>query len=142
MTQILAVESDALSLIQYLDSHSSSCGYCRGDETSHSLGFVVRELSVDQYQCLMERGWRRSGCYVYHPLNHETCCPQYTIRMEAQAFQPTKEQRRVRRKFDRDTAALSAPEQNRTGLWRRTPLCLLKSEFTQRCRRATIWRPQ
>lgn len=30
-----------------------------------------------------------------------TCCPQYTIRLEAAAFKPTKKQKRCLNRFDR-----------------------------------------
>ena len=77
----------------------NSCGYCgngragRGNPnryTSKLLGGWADRLTVDEYQCLLDRGWRRSGQYLYHPFNEETCCPQYTIRLDVQQFQPTK----------------------------------------------------
>ena len=85
------------SVFDGLHSYNSSCGYCgngrrgnAGGSTSRTLGGYAYNLSVDEYQCLMERGWRRSGCYVYHPLNNETCCPQYTIRLDTHEYLPNK----------------------------------------------------
>ncbi|KPP76883.1 hypothetical protein Z043_103734 [Scleropages formosus] len=37
-------------------------------------------MTVQDYQDLIDRGWRRSGKYVYKPIMNKTCCPQYTIR--------------------------------------------------------------
>ena len=41
-------------------------------------------------QELLNRGWRRSGCWLYKPDLRETCCPPYTIRLDVRRFQPTK----------------------------------------------------
>ena len=41
-------------------------------------------LTPQDYQELIDRGWRRSGKYAYKPLMNKTCCPQYTIRCNAQ----------------------------------------------------------
>lgn len=32
---------------------------------------------------MIDRGWRRSGRYIYKPNLRDTCCPQYTIRADA-----------------------------------------------------------
>lgn len=38
-------------------------------------------LTPSNYQNLIDRGWRRSGKYVYKPILNRTCCPAYTIRL-------------------------------------------------------------
>lgn len=38
-------------------------------------------LTPINYQNLIDRGWRRSGKYVYKPILNKTCCPAYTIRL-------------------------------------------------------------
>lgn len=43
-------------------------------------GMWAEQLTVYDYQDLIDRGWRRSGKYCYKPIINETCCPQYTIR--------------------------------------------------------------
>ena len=55
----------------------------------------VERLTADDYQTLLDRGWRRSGRYVYKPCMDQTCCPLYTIRCKAGEYQPTKSQRKV-----------------------------------------------
>ncbi|KAI5454117.1 Arginyl-tRNA--protein transferase 1 [Naganishia albida] len=47
-------------------------------------------MSPRVYQELIDRGWRRSGDYVYHPDMENTCCPQYTIRLDSLRFDPGK----------------------------------------------------
>ncbi|KAL2940632.1 Arginyl-tRNA--protein transferase 1 [Bienertia sinuspersici] len=50
---------------------------------------------------LLDRGWRRSGCFLYKPEMETTCCPAYTIRLRADAFLPSKEQIRVSKRMQR-----------------------------------------
>eukprot|EP00092_Neocalanus_flemingeri_P024982 GFUD01027094.1.p1 GENE.GFUD01027094.1~~GFUD01027094.1.p1 ORF type:complete len:479 (-),score=151.71 GFUD01027094.1:22-1458(-) len=84
------------SSIHFLDLSCSptQCGYC-GGRGSLSQGMWVERLTVRDYQDLLDRGWRRSGRYVYKPCMSLTCCPQYTIRCRAGKYQPTKSQRKV-----------------------------------------------
>ncbi|GLT67667.1 hypothetical protein SLA2020_399590 [Shorea laevis] len=80
----------------------SSCGYCKsGARTSISHGLWAESITVDDYQDLLDRGWRRSGCFLYKPEMETTCCPQYTIRLKASDFVPSKEQNRVYRRMQR-----------------------------------------
>lgn len=56
--------------------------YCLID-SSHIFyfqGMWTYSLTVQDYQDLIDRGWRRSGCYCYKPTLHLTCCPMYTIK--------------------------------------------------------------
>ncbi|KAK1409345.1 hypothetical protein QVD17_35871 [Tagetes erecta] len=50
---------------------------------------------------LLDRGWRRSGCFLYKPEMERTCCPSYTIRLKASDFVPSKEQVRVSKRMQR-----------------------------------------
>lgn len=52
-------------------------------------------------QRMIDHGWRRSGNYVYRPDMAATCCPQYTIRLDALAFKPNKAQRSAINRFAR-----------------------------------------
>ncbi|XP_073121150.1 arginyl-tRNA--protein transferase 1-like isoform X1 [Henckelia pumila] len=80
----------------------STCGYCKsGARTSISHGLWAQSLTVDDYQALLDRGWRRSGCYLYKPEMEKTCCPSYTIRLKATDFVPSKEQIRVSKRMQR-----------------------------------------
>jgi arginyl-tRNA---protein transferase len=62
----------------------SPCGYCQlenSDSSSKSYFLLAEILLPQDYQVLMNRGWRRSGEQVlYLPDNLVTCCPQYSIR--------------------------------------------------------------
>jgi arginine-tRNA-protein transferase len=72
-------------------------------------------LAPEFYQCLLNRGWRRSGSLLYKPDQLASCCPQYTIRLDSQLFRPSKDQRQALNRFNkhilgdsyiRDTARL------------------------------------
>ncbi|KAF2319074.1 hypothetical protein GH714_013097 [Hevea brasiliensis] len=74
----------------------SSCGYCK---SVGRTSLWARSITVDDYQDLLDRGWRRSGCFLYKPEMEKTCCPSYTIRLRASNFVPSKEQLRVLRRM-------------------------------------------
>ncbi|GJN14558.1 hypothetical protein PR202_gb01401 [Eleusine coracana subsp. coracana] len=80
----------------------TTCGYCRSTSpTSISHGLWANSLKADDYQVLLDRGWRRSGCFLYKPEMERTCCPSYTIRLKANDFICSKEQGRVLKKMQR-----------------------------------------
>ncbi|XP_049410975.1 arginyl-tRNA--protein transferase 2-like [Solanum stenotomum] len=90
------------SVVVDVGRRRSPCGYCKsGGPTSISHGLWARSLTVDDYQALLDRGWRRSGCFLYKPEMEKTCCPSYTIRLKANDFVPSKEQRRVLNRMQR-----------------------------------------
>ncbi|CAH1977898.1 unnamed protein product [Acanthoscelides obtectus] len=59
----------------------SSCKSCSiTGRKLQCIGMWADTLTVEDYQNLIDRGWRRSGKYCYKPTMDETCCPQYTIK--------------------------------------------------------------
>ncbi|GKE07564.1 arginyl-tRNA--protein transferase 2-like protein, partial [Tanacetum coccineum] len=90
------------SVVVDVGRRRSSCGYCKsGSNTSITHGLWAHSLTVYDYQALLDRGWRRSGCFLYKPEMEKTCCPSYTIRMKAADFVPSKEQVRVSKRMHR-----------------------------------------
>lgn len=90
------------SVVVDVGRRRSSCGYCKsGSNTSITHGLWAHSLTVDDYQALLDRGWRRSGCFLYKPDMEKTCCPSYTIRLKAADFVPSKEQLRVSKRMHR-----------------------------------------
>jgi arginine-tRNA-protein transferase len=49
---------------------------------------------------LICRGWRRSGTLLYKPDLRNSCCPHYTLRLDASAFRATKDQRQAQNRFN------------------------------------------
>ncbi|XP_053306228.1 arginyl-tRNA--protein transferase 1 isoform X2 [Spea bombifrons] len=89
----------ALSILEYLGGEDGNrCGYCKSESGNISHGMWAHSLTVQDYQDLIDRGWRRSGKYVYKPLMCQTCCPQYTIRLAALNFEPSKSHKKVLKK--------------------------------------------
>uniref|UniRef100_UPI00358F0FD0 arginyl-tRNA--protein transferase 1 isoform X2 n=1 Tax=Myxine glutinosa TaxID=7769 RepID=UPI00358F0FD0 len=78
-----------------------SCGYCGHPEGKYATGMWAHVMSAEDYQDLIDRGWRRSGKYVYKPTMHQTCCPQYTIRCHALDFLPNKTHKKVLKKMSK-----------------------------------------
>ncbi|KAI9218542.1 arginine-tRNA-protein transferase [Blastocladiella britannica] len=73
------------------DGHA--CGYCKSETSSRSYGAWAYRLRHADYMAMMDRGWRRSGAYLYKPNMTHTCCPQYAIRLPLAAFTPSKQHR-------------------------------------------------
>ncbi|KAJ5899315.1 arginine-tRNA-protein transferase [Penicillium taxi] len=52
-------------------------------------------VQPEHYEELINRGWRRSGSLYYKQNLQRSCCPQYTLRLEASAFHATRDQRKA-----------------------------------------------
>ncbi|XP_067048810.1 arginyl-tRNA--protein transferase 1-like isoform X3 [Acropora muricata] len=89
------------SIVEYFggDSDGHRCGYCKSPNTNFSHGMWAHRMTCLDYQDLIDRGWRRSGKYVYKPTMKKLCCPMYTIKCDAVAFQPSKSQKKVLKKM-------------------------------------------
>ncbi|XP_037949266.1 arginyl-tRNA--protein transferase 1-like isoform X3 [Teleopsis dalmanni] len=89
------------SLINYYGYQKSRCGYCKGVKCSNSHGMHAYGLTPQEYQDLIDRGWRRAGLYCYKPDNIKTCCPCYTIKCDALEFKLTKTHKKILRRMNR-----------------------------------------
>ncbi|XP_060698040.1 arginyl-tRNA--protein transferase 1 isoform X6 [Hemiscyllium ocellatum] len=90
------------SIVEYKGLKSGyHCGYCNSDNGKVSTGMWAHAMSVQDYEDLIDRGWRRSGMYVYKPTMNRTCCPQYTIRCHALDFKLSKSSKKVLKKMAR-----------------------------------------
>ncbi|XP_070637060.1 arginyl-tRNA--protein transferase 1 isoform X4 [Bos indicus] len=88
------------SIVEYFEGEDFyRCGYCKNESGSRSNGMWAHSMTVQDYQDLIDRGWRRSGKYVYKPVMNQTCCPQYTIRCRPLQFQPSKSHKKVLKKM-------------------------------------------
>ena len=90
------------SIVEYFYERQPTghkCGYCGSKDTSLTNGMWAHRLAGQDYQDLIDRGWRRSGKYMYKPVMNKTCCPLYAIRGEALKFEPSRSQTRVANKM-------------------------------------------
>ncbi|KAI0082575.1 hypothetical protein K474DRAFT_1655378 [Panus rudis PR-1116 ss-1] len=97
------------SILCPLAPSNSTCGYCGppGQRSAtksncHAAELIPIRMTCDTYQKMIDRGWRRSGTFCYKPDNKRTCCPQYTIKLDALQFKPSKSQRKLVNRFNRD----------------------------------------
>ncbi|EDW36025.1 GL17575 [Drosophila persimilis] len=91
----------SVSIVKYYGSQLGKCGYCTGINCSKSNGMHAYRLDCQDYQNLIDRGWRRCGNYCYKLKNKETCCPCYTIKCDALEFKLTKSNKRILRRMNR-----------------------------------------
>ncbi|XP_074855854.1 arginyl-tRNA--protein transferase 1 isoform X5 [Carettochelys insculpta] len=105
------------SIVEYFGGEGGyRCGYCKDVTGNLSHGMWAHSMTVQDYQDLIDRGWRRSGKYVYKPIMNQTCCPQYTIRCQSLHFQPSKSHKKVLKKMlkflaEGDTSKVAGDEE-------------------------------
>ncbi|KAF2460432.1 arginine-tRNA-protein transferase [Lineolata rhizophorae] len=58
-------------------------------------------LRVEDYQELLDRGWRRSGSLLYKPDPQRSCCPHYAIRLKAADLKTSRDQRQAINRWNR-----------------------------------------
>ncbi|XP_061645512.1 arginyl-tRNA--protein transferase 1 isoform X2 [Phyllopteryx taeniolatus] len=93
--------NNSYTIVEYFGGDDGyRCGYCKNEKGNFSHGMWSHSLTVQDYQDLIDRGWRRSGKYVYKPIMNKTCCPQYTIRCHAVKFQPSKSHKKILKKIN------------------------------------------
>ena len=77
------------------------CGYCKSPDTSKIQGVQAHRMTCQVFQELVDRGFQRSGKFVYRPFMTETCCPQYVFRIDVAKFRLSKQQRATIRKMNK-----------------------------------------
>ncbi|KAJ7228778.1 arginine-tRNA-protein transferase [Mycena pura] len=89
-------------------SRSTTCGYCSPPgqrsttkSAAHAAGFLAHQLSCQVYQKMVDRGWRRSGIWCYKPDLRHSCCPHYTIKLDASNFKVSKSKRKIINRWTR-----------------------------------------
>uniref|UniRef100_A0A182LS19 Arginyl-tRNA--protein transferase 1 n=1 Tax=Anopheles culicifacies TaxID=139723 RepID=A0A182LS19_9DIPT len=92
----------AFSIVEYYGENSQyKCGYCKQSKSCSSYGMWAHKLSCQDYQELIDRGWRRSGCYCYKPMMEITCCPSYTIKCDAMNFRLNKSHKKIIKRMNK-----------------------------------------
>nr|CAG4639181.1 EOG090X06AF [Daphnia magna] len=77
-----------LSIVEYFGSDKGhKCGYCKGSKSNLSHGMWAHTMNVEDYESLINRGWRRSGntililLIVGIELNYTIRCSTNNFRM-------------------------------------------------------------
>ncbi|KAL4879139.1 arginine-tRNA-protein transferase [Aspergillus karnatakaensis] len=102
-----AEQARQLSLFRPLGYQRNSCGYCKSDNGSASYYASSVSVRPKHYEELVNRGWRRSGTLYYKQNLQRSCCPHYTMRLEASAYKPRRDQRKA---INRWTKFVLGPE--------------------------------
>lgn len=84
-----------------LGRQTQPCGYCHGDGNgSISDCFYCKdEIDGGLYELFLEHGFRRSGRLLYRP-SPDSCCTLKPLRVPVEGFQPTRSQRKMKRRCD------------------------------------------
>lgn len=76
-----------MSVHQWFQSDTLQRRYyklCRDER--RLAGMTAIHLETKDYQQLIDRGWRRSGKFLYKPNLEASCCPPYTIRLDVKVL--------------------------------------------------------
>lgn len=63
--------------------------------SSKAYSILATSIHPNDYQMLLDRGWRRSGDLLYLPQNWECCCPSHPIRLNVNRFKLGKGHKKV-----------------------------------------------
>ncbi len=72
------------TVLRAIGVYRSKCGYCKNEESSSVLYWasVVQNISCEDYGELLNRGWRRSGRFLYKPIMHKVEMYVYVVCVE------------------------------------------------------------
>ncbi|CAG8323597.1 unnamed protein product [Penicillium nalgiovense] len=101
MQQVDAERARKLSLFRPLGYQKNSCGYCKSKDGSASYYTSSTSVLPEHYDELINGGWRRSGTLYYKQNLLRSCCPHYTLRLEASAYRPRRDQRKAINKWNK-----------------------------------------
>ena len=99
------LEPKSIIDVGYLHDNKNGheCHYCKPPKTDNkfsSWGFCSNKMASNDYEMMMNKGWRRSGNYFYKPDLNSCCCKLYTIRLDVTKFQISKKQKKMLKKFN------------------------------------------
>jgi leucyl-tRNA---protein transferase len=106
-------------LLQHVIEPPHPCPYLPEREASLELKVQV-DVSPDELETMLERGWRRFGPVYFRPAC-ATCNECVTLRVPTATFTPTKSQRRAAKNAARLRRVVGAPrvDEERLALYRR-----------------------
>ncbi len=67
---LIQIDSSKTALIRPGRHASAKCGYCHQNDTFKEYQCLANNLTVNQYQRLIDRGFRRSGTVLYKVSEH------------------------------------------------------------------------
>jgi arginine-tRNA-protein transferase len=91
-----------------------ACDYLAGREAALEYRMMA-DVSLDELQAMLERGWRRLGPFHFRP-RCAGCLECVSLRLPVAGFRPTESQRRARRRTRRFRAEIGPPRVDRARL--------------------------
>lgn len=111
------MNDEILVLLAPMYMEDRHCGYCKGSKQDHwaleswlkknkratsvTIGMSAEQMTCQQYDILMNKGFRRSGTFLYKPDLLRNCCRLYTIRTTLDQMKVAKQHRQVLNRFVR-----------------------------------------
>lgn len=82
------------------------CGYCDNKKSTSekawfTSGFACDKMSLEVYQSLIDKGWRRCGTYYYKPDVDKCCCRPYSIRLNVLNYSMRASHKKAMKKFNK-----------------------------------------
>lgn len=109
---------------------------------NHRYGASAERLTVDDYDFLLDRGWMRSGDFMYHPYNQRACCPNLVIRLDIRRFMYDKQHEKALRRLHEMLRGDRTIVHDWTAIPRPEALRLKKLALIhERWRRDNNWKP-
>jgi leucyl-tRNA---protein transferase len=84
----------SVSSIQWYSTATYPCSYLPQRESRSKVAILAAHHTQSCYDTLIQRGFRRSGTFVYAP-NCKNCAQCLAVRLDVQTFSPTRSQRRA-----------------------------------------------
>ncbi|EAS34081.3 arginine-tRNA-protein transferase 1 [Coccidioides immitis RS] len=101
MAALGEVQPGELSFFAPRGYQRHDCGYCKSADGSASYYASSTSVRVEEYEELLNRGWRRSGTLYYKPNLERSCCPHYTMRLEASSYKPRRDQKKALNRWNK-----------------------------------------
>lgn len=98
-------ENKPLQKLQFYVTTSYSCSYLPKQLAQSLIAAPQHLVSTDIYSGLIQQGFRRSGKFVYRP-HCENCQACVPVRIVADAFQPSRSQKRAYKQHKNLTATI------------------------------------
>ena len=99
------LDKNILEKIQFYVTTKYSCGYINNQEAQSMVATPYKKVDADTYSDLIQKGFRRSGQYVYKPQCNE-CSACIPIRICAKEFKRSQSQKRTLKKHSYVTAKI------------------------------------
>ena len=91
------LDKNILEKIQFYVTTKYSCGYINNQEAQSMVATPYKKVDADTYSDLIQKGFRRSGQYVYKPQCNE-CSACIPIRICVKEFKKSQSQKRTLKK--------------------------------------------